>query len=304
MNPEKWSEIFGGIQDLIKKAIDMTKESLEKLWLNNWILSELFWLKNESENNNNGWNNNNNNNENNWNNNVRENSERNTDLEKLKWFFEKNSENISIDIIDGKKFFEVSYTDKYSGSKVKWIIPFSWNWDSNIYMPGDRSGIKETIEQKNFKEMVTSKNSKKARFIFEWDADKIYSWTQSARYDKVINNFEHMTSPIKLAGNNPKINIIWHSRAGRTVDSLLWKYWFINRYIIIDWTYWVYKHVRDANIPGKIFHTNGKDIRKYIENYENKPNIEIYYKPDYIDHEKIVAQALFDNPDTYEELFA
>lgn len=302
MGPEKWAEIFGGLQDLIKKAIDITKESLEKLWLNNWILSELFWLKNESENNDNGWNNNN---ENNWNNNVKENSEENQNLEKLKWFFEKNSDNVSIDIIDGKKFFEVSYTDKYSGSKVKWIIPFSWNWDSNIYMPGDRSGIKETMEQKNFKEMVTNKNSKKARFIFEWDADKIQNWTkQSDRYNNVINNFENMISPIKLAGNNPKINIIWHSRAGRTVDSLIWKYWFINRYIIIDWTYWIYNNVINTNIPGKIFYTNGGGTKKYVDNYRNKTNIKVIDNYTNSGHEQIVTQALFENWNTNQELFA
>jgi hypothetical protein len=34
-------------------------------------------------------------------------------------------------------------------------------------MPGDRSGIEETMKQKKFKENITDKNSKKARFIFE-----------------------------------------------------------------------------------------------------------------------------------------
>jgi hypothetical protein len=34
-------------------------------------------------------------------------------------------------------------------------------------MPGDRSGIEETMKQKQFKENITSKNSKKAWFIFE-----------------------------------------------------------------------------------------------------------------------------------------
>lgn len=290
MGAEKWAEIFGGVQELIKKTIEKTKESLEKLWLSNWIFSELLWLKKESENNNNGWNNNN---ENNWNNNVKENTEENLNLEKLKWFFEKNSNNVSIDIIDGKKFFEVSYIDKYSGSKVKGIIPFSWNWDSNIYMPGDRSGIEETMKQKNFKEMITNKNSKKARFIFEWDSDKIQNWTQqSARYNNVINNFENMISPMKLAGNNPKINIIWHSRAGKTVNSLIWKYWFIDRYVIIDWTYWVYKNVQQSKIPGKIFYTNGGWTTKYINNYKNIPNTTLIWQFANNTHEGIVRNVL------------
>jgi hypothetical protein len=32
-----------------------------------------------------------------------------------------------VDKIDGKDFFEVSYTDKNSGSRVKGIIPVKWN---------------------------------------------------------------------------------------------------------------------------------------------------------------------------------
>jgi len=45
-------------------------------------------------------------------------------LEKLKSFFEKNTTNLSVDIIDGKDFFEVFYIDKNNSSKVKGIIPF------------------------------------------------------------------------------------------------------------------------------------------------------------------------------------
>jgi len=44
-------------------------------------------------------------------------------------------------------------------------------------MLGDRSGIEETMNQKSFKKQITGKYFKKARFIFEWDADKIKDWT-------------------------------------------------------------------------------------------------------------------------------
>jgi len=49
------------------------------------------------------------------------------DTKKLKSFFEKNASNLSIEKIEGKNFFEVSYVDKSSGSKVKGIIPTKWN---------------------------------------------------------------------------------------------------------------------------------------------------------------------------------
>ena len=297
MSAEKWVEIVQDIHELITKIIADTKKSLEKLKLNNWILSDLFWLKKESNKNNNEWK------ETNWEKKEEkkeEGKETKINDERLKSFFEKNANDLSINIIDGKEFFEISYTDKSSGSKVKGIIPFTWNWDSNIYMPGDRSGIEETMKQKNFKEMITKKNSKKARFIFEWDADKIQNWTQqSARYNNVIKNFENMVSPMKSAGNNPKINIIWHSRAGKTVDSLIWKYWFINSYIIIDWTYWVYNNVINTNIPGKIFYTNVGGTKKYIDNYKNKEDIQVIHDST-SNHEQVVAQAL----NTDQELFA
>ena len=203
-----------------------------------------------------------------------------------------------------KSNFEVSYVDKSSGSKVKGIIPTRWNWDSNIYMPGDRSGIEETMKQKNFKQEITDKNSKKARFIFEWDADKI-NWTQkSARYNNVIKNFDNMISPIKSVSNNSKITIIWHSRAGATVDKLIGKYWSINNFIILDWTYWAYKNVMQSKIPGKIFYTNGGGTKKYISNYENKSNVEVSWEYAKLGHEAIVPKVLFDTPSTKQNLFA
>ena len=293
MSPEKWADIFEGMYEFINKIIQGTKESLEKLKLNTWILSDLLWLKKASEENKEEWNE--------W---AKEKPEDKLSSEKIKSFFKENANNLSIDIIDGKNFFEISYIDKNSGSKVKGIIPFKWNWDSNIYMPGDRSGIEETMKQKDFRKKIANKNSKKAWFIFEWDADKIKDWTQqSARYNNLINNFEKMIYPMKLAGNNPKINIIWHSRAGATVNKLIRKSWSINSYIIIDWTYWVYENVIQSNIPGKIFYTNGGGTRKYISNYKNKNNIKII--EDYVNsnHEQIVSQALFDNP-TNQDLFA
>ena len=208
-----------------------------------------------------------------------------------------------MDKIDGKEFFEVSYTDKNSGSKVKGIIPIKWDWDSNIYMPGDRSGIEETMKQKKFKENITDKNSKKARFIFEWDADKI-NWNQkSARYNNLINNFESMISPMKSAGNSPTINIIWHSRAGATVNKLIGKYSSISNYIILDWTYWTYNNVMQSKIPGKIFYTNGGGTKKYISNYQNKPNLEVIWDYANLGHEAIVPKVLFDDSRT-QDLFA
>lgn len=294
---EKWTNIFENIYEFIKNLIQNIKGSLEKLKLNTRISSDLLWLKQQSEEK------------------KPEDKEEEKDKEeastdnlstdKLKSFFEKNATNLSVEKIDDKDFFEVSYVDKSSDSKVKGIIPIKWNWDSNIYMPWDRSGISETMKQKNFKQQITDKNSKKARFIFEWDADKIKNWTnQSARYNNVINNFEKMISPMKSAGNNPKINIIWHSRAGATVNKLIGKYWSINRYIIIDWTYWIYGNVQTSNIPGKIFYTNGGGTKKYISNYENKSNVKVSWEYAKLGHEEIVSKVLFDTPSTNQELFA
>lgn len=229
----------------------------------------------------------------------------NTNSEKLKSFFENNATNLSINKIDSKDFYEVSYVDKNSGSKVKGIIPFKRNWDSNIYMPGDRSGIEETMRQKNFKQEITNKNSKKARFIFEWDSNKIKNWTQqSARYNNLIKNFKNMISPMKMAGDHPRINIIWHSRAGATVNRLIGDSWSISNFIILDWTYWVYKNVIQSKIPGKIFYTNGGGTKKYINNYKNKSNLEVIWDYANLSHEQIVSKALFNNPSTHQELFA
>lgn len=287
-DPEKW--LIENICDIIGKLFKWTKDALEKLKSSILTWSDSSWQKESSEQNHPESN--------------RENRELN--LEKVKWFFEKNANNLTIDRIDGKNFFEVSYTDKFSGSKVKGIIPFKWNWDSNIYMPGDRSGITETMNNKHFKENITGKSSKKARFIFEWDADKIQNWTQqSARYNNVINNFENMIAPMKSAGNNPKITIIWHSRAGRTVDSLIGKYpSAINNYIILDWTYWIYQNVISSKIPGKIFYTNGGGTKKYVSNYQNKPNLEVSWDYANLGHEQIVSQVIFNDPSTSQTLFA
>lgn len=300
-NPEKWTDIFEKIFEFIKGIIKSTKESLEKLKLNTLTSANLSWLKQESEKTNNTETSQEPESSKKDN---KESQTENIDAKKLKSLFEKNATNLSIDKIDGKDFFEVSYTDKNSGSKVKGIIPSKWNWNSNIYMPGDRSGIAETMKQKNFKQEITNKNSKKARFIFEWDADKI-NWNQkSARYNNVINNFEKMISPMKSFGSNPKINIIWHSRAGATVNKLIGKYQSISSYIIIDWTYWVYKNVQQSKIPGKIFYTNGGWTAKYISNYKNKSNVEISWEYAKLGHEAIVPKVLFDTPSTNQELFA
>lgn len=300
-NPEKWTDIFEKIFEFIKGIIKSTKESLEKLKLNTLTSANLSWLKQESEKTNNTETSQEPESSKKDN---KESQTENIDAKKLKSLFEKNATNLSIDKIDGKDFFEVSYTDKNSGSKVKGIIPSKWNWNSNIYMPGDRSGIAETMKQKNFKQEITDKNSKKARFIFEWDADKI-NWNQkAARYNNVINNFEKMISPMKSFGSNPKINIIWHSRAGATVNRLIWKYNSISSYIIIDWTYWVYKNVQQSKIPGKIFYTNGGGTKKYINNYGNKSNVEVSWEYAKLGHEAIVPKVLFNTPSTNQELFA
>lgn len=292
-NPEKGP--IKDIYEIISNFFKSTKESLEKLKLNILTWFDLSWLKesaekkkpDESED-------------------KSEKKDNELNLERLKTFFANNATNPTIDRVDGKNFFEVSYIDKNSGSKVKGIIPFNWNWSSNIYMPGDRSGITETMNNKHFRENITGKNSKKARFIFEWDADKIQNWTQqSARYNNVINNFENMIAPMKSARNNPKITIIWHSRAGRTVDSLIGKYpSIINNYIILDWTYWIYKNVMGSKIPGKIFYTNGGGTKKYVSNYQNKPNLEVSWNYANLGHEQIVSQVLFDDQSTNQTLFA
>lgn len=296
---EKWTNIFERIFEFIKGIIKSTKESLEKLKLNTLTSSDLSWLKQESEKANNAGES-----QELEKNDNKEVQTENMDDKRLKSLFEKNATNLSINKIDGKDFFEVSYTDKNSSSKVKGIIPLKWNWDSNIYMPWDRSGITETMRQKSFKQQITSKNSKKARFIFEWDADKI-NWNQkAARYNNVINNFEKMISPMKSFGSNPKINIIWHSRAGATVNRLIGKYSSISSYIIIDWTYWVYKNVQTSNIPGKIFYTNGGGTAKYIRNYKNKSNVEVSWEYAKLGHEAIVPKVLFNTPSTNQELFA
>ncbi len=318
---EKWNNIFESIYEFIKWIVKNTKESLEKLRSSTWTSSDLSSLKKAAEENKPWWNESNNdadaskdkvNSENNeWDSkekieeskNNKESTKENLSIEKLKSLFEKNANNLSVEKIDGKDFFEVSYVDKSSGSKVKGIIPFNWNWDSNIYMPWDRSGIAETMKQKNFKQEITDKDSKKARFIFEWDADKI-NWTQkSARYNNVIKNFENMISPIKLAWENSKITIIWHSRAGATVNKLIGNYWFINDFIILDWTYWVYKNVMQSKIPGKIFYTNGGGTAKYISNYKNKSNVEVSWEYAKLGHEAIVPKVLFDTPSTKQDLF-
>lgn len=316
---EKWTNILQYIYEFFGRIVKSTKESLDKLKINTRTLADLLWIKRatEEKSEESDKTSNTETTPNNWNNvwesewkkeetkTDKETSTENLGTEKLKSFFEKNATNLSIEKIDGKDFFEVSYTDKNSNSKVKGIIPSKWNWDSNIYMPGDRSGITETMNQKKFKQEITDKNSKKARFIFEWDADKI-NWNQkSARYNNVINNFENMISPIKSAGSNPKITIIWHSRAGRTVDSLIWRYWSISSYIILDWTYWWnYKNVQHSNIPGKIFYTNNGGTAKYISNYKGKPNLEISWEYAKLGHEEIVPKVLFDTPSTNQELFA
>jgi hypothetical protein len=158
------------------------------------------------------------------------------------------------------------------------------------------------MKQKKFKENITDKNSKKARFIFEWDADKI-NWNQkSARYNNLINNFESMISPMKSAGNSPTINIIWHSRAGATVNKLIGKYSSISNYIILDWTYWTYNNVIQSKIPGKIFYTNGGGTKKYISNYQNKPNLEVIWDYASLGHEAIVPKVLFSDSRT-QDLF-
>lgn len=230
----------------------------------------------------------------------KEKSEDELNLEKLKSFFDKNATNLSVELLDGDKFFEVSYIDKNSGSKVKGIIPLKWNGDSNIYMPGDRSGIDETMNQKSFKKNILWKWSKKARFIFEWDSDKIKDWTdKSKRYNNVIANFENMISPMKSAGTNPKINIIWHSRAWSTVNQLLESSNSISSYIIIDGTYWTYNNVINSKIPGKIYYTNGGGTKWFANKYKNI--IGTYTNSG---HEQIVSQVLFDDPTTNQDLFA
>ena len=118
-NPEKWTNIFENILEFIKGIIKNTKESLEKLKLNTLTSTDLSWLKQ--------WSGKTNNTETSQEqrNNPRDNKEtqtENMDTKKLKSLFEKNATNLSIDKIDGKDFFEVSYTDKNSSSKVKGII--------------------------------------------------------------------------------------------------------------------------------------------------------------------------------------
>ena len=226
------------------------------------------------------------------------------DSEKLRSYFCESANNLLIEKIDNTNFFGISYIDKTSGSKIKWIIPSKWNWNSNIYMPWDRSGIEETMKNKNFKEEIINKNSQKARFIFEWDSDKIKNGTmQSARYNNLINNFGNMITPMEAVGAHPQINIIGHSRAGATVNSLIWRYNSISRFIILDWTYWVYKNVLQSNIPGKIFYTNWWWTKKYVNNYKNKPNLEVIWDYENLWHEQIVAKALFDDSHTHQDLF-
>ena len=114
-----------------------------------------------------------------------------------------------------------------------------------------------------------------------------------------------MIAPMKSAGSSPKITIIGHSRAGRTVDSLIGKYpSAINNYIILDWTYWIYQNVISSKIPGKIFYTNGGGTKKYVTNYQNKPNLEVSWDYANLGHEQIVSQVIFNDPSTSQTLFA
>lgn len=203
--------------------------------------------------------------------------------------FENNTQKLSIEFMDNEKFIEVKYTDKDSWSKVWWMIPIDRNWDSNIYLPWDRSWINESLKNKNIVWNAVSNLSKKAWFVFEWDSDKIKSWTsQSTRYDNIINNFENITNPMKWKW---KITLIWHSRAGSAINQILWKYPnLVNKYYVIDGVYWNYTNLKN-NTNWKIYYTKsgGNKIVNNTSAYNNISN-------DYTNlwHEEIVNKV-FEN---------
>ena len=194
---------------------------------------------------------------------------------------------ISMELVADNKFVKVEYQDIDWG-KVWWMIPTEWNWDSNIYMPGDRSGIDESLKAKNIVENITSKWSKKARFIFEWDANQINGNNKASRYNGVVSNFSKMVTPMK---SKWKIRLIGHSRAWSAINKMLWKYPnFIDRYTIIDWVYGNYTNIKN-NTNWEIYYTNwGQNT--IVSNQTGYNNIIADYKN--LWHEEIVNKVFED----------
>ena len=67
---------------------------------------------------------------------------------------------------------------------------------------------------------------------------------------------------------------------------------------------WIYQIVISSKIPGKIFYTNGGGTKKYVSNYQNKPNLEVSWDYANLGHEQIVSQVIFNDPSTSQTLFA
>ncbi len=198
---------------------------------------------------------------------------------------------ISMELVENNRFVKVEYEDSVWG-RVWWMIPTDWNGDSNIYMPWDRSGIDESLKAKNIVENITSKWSKKAWFIFEWDANQINGDNKASRYNGVVNNFSNMVAPLK---SKWKIRIIGHSRAWSAVNKILWKYPdLVDKYTIIDWVYWNYSNVKN-NSNWEVYYTNwgGNTI---VNNQSGYENIVADYKNSW--HEEIVNKV-FENENLY-----
>ncbi|HKL44538.1 MAG TPA: hypothetical protein VJ892_04675 [Candidatus Absconditabacterales bacterium] len=198
---------------------------------------------------------------------------------------------ISMELVENNRFVKVEYEDSVGG-RVWGMIPTDWNGDSNIYMPGDRSGIDESLKAKNIVENITSKGSKKAWFIFEGDANQINGDNKASRYNGVVNNFSNMVAPLKSKG---KIRIIGHSRAGSAVNKILGKYPdLVDKYTIIDGVYGNYSNVKN-NSNGEVYYTNGGG-NTIVNNQSGYENIVADYKNS--GHEEIVNKV-FENENLY-----
>ncbi len=199
---------------------------------------------------------------------------------------------ISMELVEDNKFVKVEYEDKDWG-RVWWMIPTDWNGDSNIYMPWDRSGIDESLNSKGIVSNIVWKWSKKAWFIFEWDANQINGDNKASRYNSVVNNFSKMVVPMKSKG---KIRIIGHSRAWSAINQILWNNSnFIDSFTIIDWIYWNYTNVKNSD-KWEIYYTNwgGNTI---VGDQSGYSNVVKDYKNSW--HEEIVTDIFENNSDLY-----
>lgn len=183
--------------------------------------------------------------------------------------------------------------------KIRYSVPKDRDGSIKLYLPGDRSTIDTTLTQKHFADNIQKKGGKSARVICEWDPNYIYGdfTTNKPRYDKLITNFPSIISTLKNTlpqGQNTTVEVVGHSRWGIAIDDLVGKYPdLINKYVILDGTYYMTPNLQNTTIPGEIYYIENSPTAQFAHGLNSSRVSRKGYSPGAVDHESIVNKVLF-----------